>query len=162
MSEMSDDKKGARTHKPARIFLAHEKGHRTMPHAKPRSANGWGGRRPGAGRKRRPRPPRLPAVGDVLLYWSAQLAHANDPARRHWRLVPLAALVVEPGLCPRGDEPAETVVRLAIFDRDGLMDCRDVIGSPTPAEGYWTWRKPGLDRQRPRFENGGDESRNQE
>jgi hypothetical protein len=67
----------------------------------------------------------------VVWYWVAV------PARGHWELQPLAAMVVAPVSPLIRNAPVHAVV----FDEKGEWDFRIMLGSDVPKEGFWTWPK---------------------
>jgi hypothetical protein len=105
----------------------------TMP---PRSRRG--GARPGAGRKPKPRAPRLPDVGDTVWYWGA-FVEGPPPG---WICRPAVVLwVATPG------DP-ESSLTLSVFRGDRLEQRNDVAFSAEPREGCWSFpEKQGRNRE---------------
>jgi hypothetical protein len=97
------------------------------PTAPPRP--GHGGRRPGAGRPRKPAPaPHAPDVADVVLYGD------TDPRRPD-------LVEVRPAIVLWADRPGDpdSPLDLTVLSIAGSKGVRDVPYGPGPAPGCWAW-----------------------
>jgi hypothetical protein len=90
---------------------------------------GHGGRRPGAGRPRKPAPaPHAPDVGDVVLF--------GDPDSRRPDVV-----AVRPAVVLWADRPGDpdSPLDLSVLSVAGSRGVRDVPYGAGPAPGCWAW-----------------------